>query len=538
MALSDTKPWWQGSFGYQIYIRSFADSNDDGFGDFQGIRSKIPYLKDLGIDFVWITPFYPSPMADWGYDVAEYCDIDPTFGTLDDFDSLVEQAHANGIKIVADLVPNHTSDQHEWFKEAKKGPENEFRDYYVWKDPAPDGGPPNNWVAYFGGPAWTFDETSGQYYMHLFLPEQPDLNWRNPKIQEEFDQILRFWLERGVDGFRIDVAGGLMKDEQFRSNPEITPWDPEGDRWEQFESFEHRYDIFQKDNHEIFRRWRSIFDEYGAYLHGETYILEPSGLAELLPGDGLHGGFWFEPMHIEWDSSEIRRSVVEVSELVGESILWAAGSHDMPRSPTRFVPQQETSTRPNNNDIGRSRTLALNVLFSFLPGVPVIYQGEELGLIDGDVPEEHKLDPVALNDNQFGGRDGCRTPMPWSSGNNNGFSETKPWLISKQRDASETAEAQIGKLGSWHSLYKELLYTRRSLPDITGLDVTWLDNGQGSVIWYERGPVGVVVNTSSETESIKLSLDSEIVFQTSQVEILESGEVIVSGVGALVYLRD
>tara|TARA_E500000331_G_scaffold300454_1_gene301383 strand:+ start:458 stop:2074 length:1617 start_codon:yes stop_codon:yes gene_type:complete len=538
MALSDTKPWWQGSFGYQIYIRSFADSNDDGFGDFQGIRSKLPYLKDLGVDFVWITPFYPSPMADWGYDVAEYCDIDPTFGTLDDFDSLVEQAHGNGIKIVADLVPNHTSDQHKWFKEAKKGPDNEFRDYYIWKDPAPGGGPPNNWVAYFGGPAWTFDETSGQYYMHLFLPEQPDLNWRNPKIPEEFDQILRFWLERGVDGFRIDVAGGLMKDEQFRSNPEITPWDPEGDRWEQFESFEHRYDIFQKDNHEIFRRWRSIFDEYGAYLHGETYTLEPAGLAELLPGDGLHGGFWFEPMHIEWDPSEIRRSVVEVSELVGESILWAAGSHDMPRSPTRFVPQQETSTRPNNNDIGRSRTLALNVLFSFLPGVPVIYQGEELGLIDGDVPEEHKLDPVALNDNQFGGRDGCRTPMPWSSGKNNGFSETKPWLVSEQRDEAETAEAQIDKPGSWHSFYKELLYTRRSLPDITGLDVTWLDSGQGSVIWYERGPVGVVVNTSSETESIKLSLDSEIVFQTSQVEILESGEVIVSGVGALVYLRD
>ena len=164
------KPWWQGSFGYQIYIRSFADSNDDGHGDFQGILSKIPYLKDLGVDFLWITPFYPSPMADWGYDVAEYCDIDPTFGTLDDFDALIGQAHESGIKIVADLVPNHTSDQHKWFKESKKGPENEFRDYYIWKDPAPDGGPPNNWVAYFGGPAWTFDEISGQYYMHLFLP--------------------------------------------------------------------------------------------------------------------------------------------------------------------------------------------------------------------------------------------------------------------------------------------------------------------------------------------------------------------------------
>ena len=536
MTLSDTKPWWQGSFGYQIYIRSFADSNNDGYGDFEGIRSKIPYLKDLGIDFLWITPFYPSPMADWGYDVAEYCDIDPTFGNLDDFDALVEQAHESGIKIVADLVPNHTSDQHKWFKEARKGPENEFRDYYIWKDPAPDGGPPNNWVAYFGGPAWTFDETSGQYYMHLFLPEQPDLNWRNPKILEEFDQILRFWLERGVDGFRIDVAGGLMKDEQFRSNPEITPWDPEGDRWEQFESFEHRYDIFQEDNHEIFRRWRSIFDEHGAYLHGETYILEPSGLAELLPGDGLHGGFWFEPMHIEWDPDEIRRSVVEVSDLVGESILWAAGSHDMPRSPTRF----------GNDDTGRFRTLALNTLFSFLPGVPVIYQGEELGLIDGDVPEEHKLDPVALNDKQFGGRDGCRTPMPWSSSSNegghliiNGFSEAQPWLISKQRDASETAEAQIGKPDSWHSYYKELLHTRRSLPDLTGLEVTWLDSGQGPILWYERGPVGVVINTSSESELVKLSLDSEIVYKTPQVEMTEIGEeIVISGVGAFVYLRD
>ncbi len=465
-------------------------------------------------------------MADWGYDVAEYCDIDPTFGTLDDFDALVEQAHANDIKIVADLVPNHTSDQHEWFKEAKKGPENEFRDYYIWKDPAPDGGPPNNWVAYFGGPAWTFDENSGQYYMHLFLPEQPDLNWRNPKIAEEFDQILRFWLERGVDGFRIDVAGGLMKDEQFRSNPEITPWDPEGDRWEQFESFEHRYDIFQKDSHEIFRRWRSIFDEYGAYLHGETYVREPSGLAELLPGDGMHGGFWFEPMHIEWDPNEIRRSIVEVSELVGESLLWAAGSHDMPRSPTRF----------GNDDTGRSRTLALNVLFAFLPGVPVLYQGEELGLIDGYVAEEHKLDPVASNDELFGGRDGCRTPMPWKHGINNGFSETDPWLISEQRDESETAEIQIGKTDSWHAFYKDLLSTRRSLPDLTGLDVEWLDSGDGPVIWFERGPVGVIVNTSTETHSTRVSLDTEIVYSTSQVEWSENRDITISGVGAVVYL--
>ena len=529
MTLSNMKPWWQGSFGYQIYIRSFADSNDDGHGDFQGILSKIPYLKDLGVDFLWITPFYPSPMADWGYDVAEYCDIDPTFGTLDDFDALIGQAHESGIKIVADLVPNHTSDQHKWFKESKKGPENKFRDYYIWKDPAPDGGPPNNWVAYFGGPAWTFDEISGQYYMHLFLPEQPDLNWRNPKVLDEFDQILRFWLERGVDGFRIDVAGGLTKDEQFRSNPEITPWDPEGDRWEQFESFEHRHDIFQEDNHEIFRRWRSIFDEYGAYLHGETYILEPSGLAELLPGDGMHGGFWFKPMHIEWDPDEIRRSVVEVSELVGERILWAAGSHDMPRSPTRF----------GNDDTGRSRALALNILFSFLPGVPVIYQGEELGLIDGDVPEEYKLDPVASNDNQFGGRDGCRTTMPWSSGSNNGFSETNPWLISEQRDKTETVEAQIGKPDSWHSYYKELFYTRRSLPDLTGLDIIWLDSGQGPIIWYERGPVGVVINTSSESKSVEMSLDSEIVYKTPQVEMTEIGEeIVISGVGAFIYLRD
>ena len=241
----------------------------------------------------------------------------------------------------------------------------------------------------------------------------------------------------------------------------------------------------------------------------------------------MHGGFWFKPMHIKWDPKEIRHSIVDVSQLVGESVLWAAGSHDMPRSPTRF----------GNDDLGRSRTLALNILFSFLPGVPVIYQGEELGLIDGDVPEEYKLDPVALNDNQFGGRDGCRTPMPWSSGSNNGFSETEPWLISKQRDEAETAEAQISKSDSWHSYYKELLHARRSLPDLTGLDVVWMDGGEGSVIWYERGPVGVIVNTSTEIHSTRLGLDSEIVYKSPLVELSDDGELTMSAVGAVVYLR-
>lgn len=504
---SGAGPWWHDTVGYEIYTRSFADSDGDGIGDLAGITTKFDYLSDLGIDFLWVTPFYPSPMADWGYDVADFCDIDPAFGSMDDLDRLVDEAHKRSMRVVIDIVPNHTSCQHAWFRAAVSDPDGPFRDYYIWRDPAPDGGPPNNWVGYFGGPAWTLDEASGQYYLHLFLPEQPDLNWRNPAVLDEFDRIIRFWLDRGVDGFRVDVAGGLVKDADLRSNPEVGVWDPAGTRWEQWEAFEHVYDVFQPESLEIFRRWRSIVDEYGAWLMGETYTLEPEGLARLVPGDGLHSGFWFEPMHIEWNIDQIRRALVRPAELLGDRLLWAASSHDMPRSPTHF----------GGGDRGRDRTLALNVLFSCLPGVPVLYQGEELGLVDGLVPPDAKLDPVGPDGDVAAGRDGCRTPMPWRPGGMNGFTDGTPWLSSGQRGEHETAEAQALEHDSWYHLYRDLLAAKREIDPLTGEDVHWDDNGDLPVVSYRRGQVSVAANISAELATVQLDGPAVLLFGTAGV---------------------
>ncbi len=502
-----TATWWAGSTGYQIYLRSFADSNGDGIGDLAGIQSRLDYLRELGIDFIWITPFYPSPMADWGYDVADYCDVDPTFGTLEGFDALVADARDHDIQVVIDLVPNHTSDQHAWFQSARTGPESPYRDHYVWADPAPDGGPPNNWVSYFGGPAWTLDEASGQYYLHLFLPEQPDLNWRNPEVATEFDHIIRFWLDRGVAGFRIDVAGGLVKDRELRSNPAVTLWDPEGTRWEQWEAFDHLHDVFQPESAQIFRRWWSIADEYGAFLHGETYTLDPRSLAELVPGDGMHGGYWFGPMHIDWQSAQIRRTLMAPASLLGDRLLWATSSHDMPRSPTRF----------GGGDHGRARTLALNVLISGLPGVQVLYQGEELGLVDGDVPADAKLDPVGPDGDVAAGRDGCRSPMPWTPGTGNGFTPGDAWLRSAQRGDDETATLQVADPDSWFNQYRQLLETRRGLGDLSSEPVKWTDTGEGPVLSYRRGSIAVAANTSGGSRFVDVGSDAELAYTTPGV---------------------
>ena len=536
MTSSSSAHWWAGAAGYQIYIRSFADSNDDGVGDLGGIRSKLGYLSDLGVDFIWITPFYPTPGDDWGYDVADYCDIDPLFGDLAAFDALVAEAHQRGIRVVSDLVPNHSSSAHRWFQAALgllgADEQARCRDYYIWRDPAPDGGPPNNWVGYFGGPAWTFEPESGQYYLHLFLPSQPDFDWRNPAVADEWDAILRFWLDRGVDGFRVDVAGGLVKDERLRSNPQLQPIPPGASRWEQWDCFEHLHDVFQPESQDVFRRWRTICDSYGAFLHGETYHLDPRGMGDLLPADGMHGGYWFAPMHIEW-SAEALRSVLVGPGALSSRLLWAAGSHDMPRAPTRF----------GGGEAGRQRALVLNVLFAFAPGVPVLYQGAELGLEDGVVAPHAKLDPVGPEGDVGAGRDGCRTPMPWGPGPNNGFSATDPWLASEPRPNAHTAAAQDADQGSNLNSYRQLLAVRRVLFDEFGLadePVTWDDNTGDShpmtgmrkstaatasaavgsaadsdpVISLRRGPVFVAANTADAEAAADVPADAELLFET------------------------
>ncbi len=331
-----TANWWDQAVGYEIYVRSFSDSNGDGIGDLAGITHRLDHLERLGVDVVWLTPFYPSPMVDFGYDVADYTGVDPRFGTLDDFDTLLAEAHARGIRVIVDIVPNHSSDQHPWFQSARSGRDSPHRDWYVWADPAADGGPPNNWVGCFGGPAWSLDEPSGQYYCHLFFPQQPDLNWSNPAVLDAFDDILRFWLDRGVDGFRVDVAHALVKDIRLRSNPQLRPWNQEEDRWAQWASFEHRHDVLQPGVLDVFRRWRRIVDRYGAFLIGETYVLDPAEVDFLLTPDGLHAGFYFGLMHTPWEPVALRAAVRSAADDIAGTVGWAISSHDDPRPVTRF----------------------------------------------------------------------------------------------------------------------------------------------------------------------------------------------------------
>ena len=481
--MGDEQPWWRDAVGYEVYIRSFADSNGDGIGDLRGLLNRLDHLAWLGVDICWITPFYPSPQADFGYDVADYCDVDPVYGTLDDFDAVVARAHELGLRIVVDQVPNHSSDQHPWFRQARSSPDDPRRDWYLWRDPAPDGGPPNNWVSHFGGPAWSLDEASGQYYCHLFLPEQPDLNWRNPEVRDAFDDIFRFWLDRGVDGFRIDTAHLMMKHPDLPSNPQLAPVDASASHIEQWLSLDHRFDSVQPENHEIYRRWNAITSAYESMLIGETYVFDADQWNDLLgPEHELDLGFWFLSMWMPWDADAVRR-VLEGPRPPGRSRAgWVLSSHDQHRPATRF----------GGGESGRRRALALSTLWLGLPGVPFLYQGEELALEDGIVPTEAKADPVGFADDPTSGRDGCRTPMPWEPGVAQGFSTTVDcWLPPGHTDA-DTVAAQRADEGSFLHRYRQLLAVRRGLTGLAEADMV-IDQ-DGSVITVQRDDVAFVVN--------------------------------------------
>lgn len=495
--------WWHDAIGYEIYVRSFADSDGDGVGDLAGITERLDHLVDLGIDVIWITPFYRSPMADFGYDVADYTDVDPAFGDVADFERLTTAAHERGIKVVVDIVPNHCSSAHRWFQQALADPDGPYRDYFIWRDPADDGGYPNNWVGYFGGPVWTLDPASGQYYLHMFLPEQPDLNWRNPAVLDEFDAILRTWLERGVDGFRVDVAQALVKDEGLRDNPQLSSFAPDAERWEQWDAFEHRHDVLQPGTRDVFARWKAITAEYDAVLIGETYVLDPAELDQLLDGRGLDVGFWFKPMHIDWDPVQIRATLEELLDGVADPrmIGWVAASHDEVRPPTRF----------GAGDLGRRRALAFSTLLFGLPGMPFLYQGEELGLLEGVVPEDRRADPVGADVTKS--RDGCRTPMPWEPGVSFGFSTNPdPWLPHGGRVDADTAAFQRERTDSWFARYRALVALRHEHADLRSGDVEWIDRPDKEVVSYRRGPLAVVANTADAAARVGVS--GEILYST------------------------
>ncbi len=391
---SGARPWWQRAVLYQVYIRSFADSDGDGVGDLRGLTARLDYLQWLGVDALWLSPVTVSPDKDWGYDVADYIDVQPAFGGLPALDELVAKGGARDIQVIIDLVPNHTSDRHPWFEEARRARDSPRRDWYVWADPKPDGSPPNNWRSTFGGgPAWTLDEGTAQYYLHNFLPEQPDLNWWNEDVRKAFDDILRFWLDRGIAGFRIDVAHGIVKDRQLRDNP-----DPAIST----------YNANLDDVHEVFRRWRRVVEEYepARVLLGETWVMEIDRMARFYGSgeDELHLAFNF-PFALSPLEPKALRDVVEATEAELPDRawpVWMLSNHDLARFPTRMA----------DGDERRARAAVLLLLT--LRGTPVLYYGDELGMPQARVPDERERD--------MAGRDGARTPLPWNGNWND------PWL--------------------------------------------------------------------------------------------------------------
>lgn len=451
--------WWQTGVIYQVYPRSFQDSNGDGIGDLAGLTTRLEYLAWLGVDAVWISPFYPSPMVDFGYDVTDHTGVDPAYGTLADFDALLARAHALGLRVLVDFIPGCTSNQHPWFKESRASRFSPVRDWYLWRDPAPEGGPPNNWLSHFGGPAWTLDETSGQYYLHTFLPEQPDLNWRNPKVQVALLDVMRFWLERGVDGFRIAAVPLLVKDVQFRDEPPNPDFDPQWDnpRYQRLPVYADN----QPEVHDVLRHFRRLLDTYpGRIAVGEMPdYFPPETLAVYSRPDRLHLAFTPCPLSLPWRAADLRACADKTQAAFGAEVwpTWVMGNHDRPRLTSRIGPAQ-------------ARAAALLLLT--MRGTPFIYYGDEIGMLDAPIPPEARRDRVrsARPPNEADGgpanrsRDPGRTPMQWDSMPNAGFSGTPPWLPIGPDYEHRNVAAQRADTGSLLSLYRFLLRYRRGSP--------------------------------------------------------------------------
>ena len=464
--------WWQRGVVYQIYPRSFRDSNGDGIGDLEGIRQRLDYLCWLGVDAIWISPIYPSPMADFGYDISNYCGVDPIFGTLRDFDRLLNEAHARGLKVILDFVPNHTSDQHPWFLESRSSRANPRRDWYIWHDPAPDGGPPNNWLANFGGSGWEFDAVTGQYYFHSFLKEQPDLNWRNPRVRQAMYDVLRFWLDRGVDGFRVDVIWLLIKDDQFRDNPPNPGWQPHDASIGQLLQ---RYSADRPETLEVVEEMRAVLDAYRErVLIGEIY-LPIERLVAYYGRDmrGAHLPFNFQLIFAAWNARQIARIIDEYEAALPEGGWpnWVLGNHDQKRIATRVGP-------------GGARLAAMLLLT--LRGTPTLYYGDEIGLEDVPIPPERAQDPWERNEPGLGlGRDPARTPMPWDSEENGGFTTGCPWLPLNTDYFTRNVAALRANPHSLLGFYRSLIALRRAHPALSiGSYVP--AQAEGDILAFER----------------------------------------------------
>ncbi|MGI6879289.1 glycoside hydrolase family 13 protein [Microbacterium sp. gxy059] len=517
-----TSQWWRSAVIYQIYPRSFADASGDGVGDLAGITSRLASLRELGVDVVWLSPFMTSPQKDAGYDVADYCDVDPLFGTLADFDAMLARAHDLGLRVIVDLVPNHSSDQHPWFREAvAAGPGSRERARYIFRDGAGDGSePPNNWQSIFGGPAWTRlaepDGTPGQWYLHLFDSSQPDFDWSNDEVREEFRRILRFWLDRGVDGFRVDVAHGLIKRAGL---PDYTP--PEdGDSMGGVEPVPY---FGQPGVHEVYRDWRELLDGYDGerVLCAEAWMPTVDEIALWVRPDEMHQAFNFSYAMTSWDADEMRHVISEslrAFSAVGAPATWVLSNHDVIRHTTRLALPVEI---PQGHGIGPStpgipdaagalrRGRAATALMLALPGSAYLYQGEELGLPEVvDLPDDARQDPTWFrHDGERYGRDGCRVPIPWEADRPAaGFSETGLSWLPQPNDWSRYArDQQEGVPGSTLELYRELLRLRRELAVATAT-LEWID-APPTCVAFRTGDVTVIANTGADPVALPAGAD-------------------------------
>jgi len=480
--------WWREGVIYQIYPRSFADANGDGIGDLRGITGKLDYLSWLGVDAVWLNPIYPSPMADFGYDITDHADVDPLFGDLSDFERLVAGAHQRGLKVILDFVPNHTSSEHPWFVESRSSRENGKRGWYYWRDLAPSGGPPNNWISPFGGSQWEFDEKTSQYYLHTFHASQPDLNWRNPEVEEAMFDAARFWFDRGVDGFRIDVANFVMKDPELRDNPTNPTAGTSSYKYLGFYDTQlHLNDKGHEDIHPLYRRFRRLLDSYGGadgserIAMGEVHLFEwPDWIrhwAAYYGGklDELHLPLNFTLVGLPWDARRFRRAVDEVEDALPTG-AWpnlALGSHDEPRIATR---------------VGEKQARIAMMLLLTLRGTPILYYGDELGMENASIPPEKAQDPFGRHDPSLG-RDPQRTPMRWDSSPNAGFCPegTEPWLPLGDDSGKVNVALQREDPRSMLGLTWQLLALRRDSPALrSGSYETIEDAPEGCLAYLRR----------------------------------------------------
>jgi alpha-glucosidase len=445
--------WWQEEIIYQIYPRSYQDSNGDGVGDLRGIISRLDHILSLGIKAVWISPIYPSPMADFGYDISDYENIHPLFGTLGDFDALLSEVHKRGMKLILDLVPNHSSDQHPWFIESRSSRDSQKRNWYLWKDAKPDGSPPNNWLAAFGGSAWEWDEKTQQYYYHAFLKEQPDLNWRHPEVQSAMLGVMRFWLDRGVDGFRVDVMWHMIKDEQFRDNP------PNLDYQEHTATYDQLLPVYSTDQpevHDIVHMMRKLVDAYDErMIIGEIYLpIHKLVTYYGVDRKGAHLPFNFQLLTLPWDARQIAGAIGEYEGALPDNGWpnWVLGNHDQPRIASR---------------VGKDQARIAAMMLLTLRGTPTIYYGDEISMRDVPIPVEEIQDPQGLNmpDKNLS-RDPSRTPMQWDDSLHSGFTMGNPWLRLDRNFKQYNVKAQHDDEHSMLTLYKKLITLRQREPSL------------------------------------------------------------------------